>query len=99
MDLIPPTTRAAAAHLVAAIEAADWHLTTGFVGVGYLLPALSATGDTPVAYRLLAQRSGRPVVHARARGDHDLGTLGRLVAGARIPVRLDELLQRRRHIS
>ncbi len=58
MGLIPDDLRqAAAAHLVAAIEAADWHLTTGFVGVGYLLPVLSSTGHTDAAYRLLTQRT------------------------------------------
>jgi len=58
LELIPEASRAAAAdHLVAAIRAADWHLTTGFVGVGYLLPVLSSAGHTDVAYRLLAQRS------------------------------------------
>jgi alpha-L-rhamnosidase len=58
MHLIPDELHeAAASHLVAAIQAADWHLTTGFVGVGYLLPVLSSTGHTAVAYRLLAQRS------------------------------------------
>jgi alpha-L-rhamnosidase len=58
MDLIPGDLRAAAAgHLVAAVRAADWHLTTGFAGVGYLLPVLSAAGYTDVAYRLLAQRT------------------------------------------
>ena len=58
MRLIPDELRdAAAGHLVAAIRAADWHLTTGFVGVGYLLPVLSGTGHTDVAYRLLEQDS------------------------------------------
>jgi alpha-L-rhamnosidase len=58
LELVPDPLRAAAAgHLVAAIEAADWHLTTGFVGVGYLLPALSTAGRTDVAYRLLARRT------------------------------------------
>ena len=58
MGLIPDELRqAAAAHLVTAIEAADWHLTTGFVGVGYLLPVLSSTGHTDAAYRLLTQRT------------------------------------------
>jgi alpha-L-rhamnosidase len=58
MGLIPDELRgAAAAHLMAAIEAADWHLTTGFVGVGYLLPVLSATGNTAAAYRLLSQQT------------------------------------------
>jgi alpha-L-rhamnosidase len=58
MELVPGHLRAAAAgHLVDAIRAADWHLTTGFVGVGYLLPALSAAGRSDVAYRLLAQET------------------------------------------
>jgi alpha-L-rhamnosidase len=58
MGLIPDDLRAAAVvHLVAAIQAANWHLTTGFAGVGYLLPVLSSAGRTDVAYRLLAQRS------------------------------------------
>jgi alpha-L-rhamnosidase len=58
MNLIPDELRAAAAdRLVAAIQAADWHLTTGYGGVGYLLPVLSSTGHTEVAYRLLEQES------------------------------------------
>ncbi len=58
LDLIPDELRAAAAgHLVSAIGAAGGHLTTGFVGVGYLLPALSSTGHSEVAYRLLSQRT------------------------------------------
>lgn len=56
MNLVPDDLRAQTAkHLVASIEAADWRLTTGFVGVGYLLPVLSSTGYTDVAYRLLGQ--------------------------------------------
>jgi alpha-L-rhamnosidase len=56
MDLIPEELRPAAAdHLVAAIAAEDWRLSTGFVGVGYLLPVLSSAGRTDVAYRLLEQ--------------------------------------------
>jgi alpha-L-rhamnosidase len=58
MQLIPDELRnATAGHLVASIRAADWHLTTGFVGAGYLLPVLSSTGYTEAAYRLLAERS------------------------------------------
>ncbi|HEX3488077.1 MAG TPA: family 78 glycoside hydrolase catalytic domain [Streptosporangiaceae bacterium] len=54
--LVPGELRSAAAgHLVEAIRAADWHLTTGYAGVGQLLPVLSATGHTDVAYRLLEQ--------------------------------------------
>jgi alpha-L-rhamnosidase len=56
MNLVPDDLRAATAdRLVAAIGAADWHLTTGFAGVGYLLPVLSSTGHTAAAYRLLEQ--------------------------------------------
>jgi alpha-L-rhamnosidase len=58
LDLIPPELRAAAAeHLVSAIQATNGHLSTGFVGVGYLLPALSSAGHDEVAYRLLSQRT------------------------------------------
>jgi alpha-L-rhamnosidase len=58
MQLIPDELRAAAAgHLVGAIRRADWHLSTGFAGVGYLLPVLCGTGHTDVAYRLLEQDS------------------------------------------
>ena len=58
MGLMPDELRGAAAnHLVAAIRDADWHLTTGFVGVGYLLPVLSSNGHNEVAYQLLAQRT------------------------------------------
>jgi alpha-L-rhamnosidase len=54
MDLLPEKLRhAAAEHLVAAIEREDWHLSTGFVGVGYLCPVLTETGHSDVAYRLL----------------------------------------------
>jgi len=58
MDLLPaPLRSAAAARLVRAIADQDWHLTTGFIGVGYLLPVLSQNGYAQVAYRLLEQRS------------------------------------------
>ena len=58
MRLVPDDLRPlAAAHLVDAIAREDWHLTTGFVGVGYLLPVLSSNGYSEVAYRVLEQRS------------------------------------------
>ncbi|MEV7341897.1 alpha-L-rhamnosidase [Streptomyces sp. NPDC093544] len=58
MDLLPTALRTAAAdRLVALIEAKDWHLSTGFLGTPRLLPVLTATGHTDVAYRLLQQRS------------------------------------------
>jgi alpha-L-rhamnosidase len=58
MDLIPGGRRAAAAgHLAEAIRRENWHLTTGFAGVGYLLPVLCSTGHADIAYRLLGQTS------------------------------------------
>jgi len=54
MDLLPDQLRATAAgHLVEKIRDRGWRLTTGFVGVGYLLPALTEAGYDDVAYRLL----------------------------------------------
>jgi alpha-L-rhamnosidase len=56
MQLIPEDLRdVAAGHLVEAIASEGWRLTTGFVGVGYLLPVLSTHGYSSVAYRLLEQ--------------------------------------------
>ena len=43
----------AAKHLVEAVKRKNWHLSTGFVGLSYLLPSLSQTGNLDVAYRLL----------------------------------------------
>ena len=58
MGLLPEHLRAqAATHLVEALAREDWHLGTGFVGVGYLMPVLSSNGYSDVAYRLLEQRS------------------------------------------
>jgi len=37
------------------IRSKGWHLSTGFLGVSYLLPALTQTGKVDVAYRLLFQ--------------------------------------------
>jgi alpha-L-rhamnosidase len=53
-DLLPTDKRRLAAdHLVERIKAKDWHLSTGFVGLSYLLPTLTETGHLDVAYRLL----------------------------------------------
>ncbi|MFJ9567170.1 alpha-L-rhamnosidase [Streptomyces fuscichromogenes] len=58
MDLLPDASRRAAAdRLVALVEGRDWHLSTGFLGTPRLLPVLTDTGHTDVAYRLLEQRS------------------------------------------
>ncbi|WP_415907422.1 family 78 glycoside hydrolase catalytic domain [Oleiharenicola sp. Vm1] len=57
-DLLPSHLRAAATeHLVANIRNLDWHLSTGFVGIGHLNPQLTLAGRADVAYRLLLQES------------------------------------------
>jgi alpha-L-rhamnosidase len=57
-DLLPENLRAkAAAHLVADITARDGHLSTGFVGLPYLLPVLSRFGHSDIAFALLTKRS------------------------------------------
>jgi len=54
MDLLSPEHRVAAArYLTEDIERKGWHLSTGFVGVGYLCPVLTEAGYLDVAYRLL----------------------------------------------
>ncbi|WP_378283463.1 family 78 glycoside hydrolase catalytic domain [Actinomadura rugatobispora] len=58
MDMLPEAARKPAAdRLVELIKARDWHLSTGFLGTPELLPVLTATGHTDVAYRLLHQRT------------------------------------------
>jgi alpha-L-rhamnosidase len=58
MGLLPEAGRGPAAdRLVELIEAKDWHLSTGFLGTPQLLPVLTETGHTDVAYRLLHQRT------------------------------------------
>ena len=53
--LSPELREMAAAHLVADITAKGDHLSTGFVGVSYLLPVLSDVGRDDVAFKLLLQ--------------------------------------------
>ena len=54
MNLLPLELQTAAAtHLIRTLERKDWHLTTGFVGVGYLCPVLTQIGRIDVAYKLL----------------------------------------------
>ena len=54
--LLPDDLRAKAAqHLEDNIKERDWHPSTGFLGVGYLLPTLAQMGKAETAYRLLLQ--------------------------------------------
>ncbi len=53
-DLLPEDKRQPATeHLIEAIRKKDWHLSTGFVGLSYLVPTLADTGHLDIAYRLL----------------------------------------------
>jgi alpha-L-rhamnosidase len=55
-NLLPQNLRALAAnHLADDIRAKNNHLSTGFIGVGYLCPVLSDTGHNDLAYTLLQQ--------------------------------------------
>ena len=57
-DLLPEELRAKAAqYLEEDIKAKGWHLSTGFVGVSYLLPTLTKADKLDAAYRLLMQDS------------------------------------------
>jgi alpha-L-rhamnosidase len=54
LDLVPGELREkTVSHLVRAIEEKGGHLSTGFLGVKHLLPALGEGGRFDVAYRLL----------------------------------------------
>jgi len=53
-DLVPADKQEEVAdQFVETIERRDWHLSTGFLGVDGLLPALTEIGRTDIAYRLL----------------------------------------------
>ena len=55
-ELLPAALRVKAAqYLEEDIRGKDWHLSTGFVGVSYLLPVLTQAGKLETAYRLLMQ--------------------------------------------
>ena len=54
MNMLPNELRLKAAeYLVDNIHDLDWHLSTGFVGCGYVTPVLTEMGYDDVAYRLL----------------------------------------------
>ncbi|GCE13775.1 alpha-L-rhamnosidase [Tengunoibacter tsumagoiensis] len=56
--LLPEELRPAATHyLVDDIQRKGGHLSTGFLGVGHLLPALTEHGRLDIAYQLLLQES------------------------------------------
>lgn len=58
MDLLPEGLRSQAAeHLVADLEMRGKHLSTGFVGCGFLNPVLTEAGYSDMAYQVLLQDS------------------------------------------
>ena len=68
-DLLPDSlVPKAAERLAADIRAREVHLTTGFLGTPHLLPVLSATGHTGLAYELLTQRSYPSWLYPISRG-------------------------------
>ena len=80
-DLVPESLRASVARrLVDDIAVHGGHLTTGFLGSAYVLPALSDAGRDDVAFQLLFQssfpswlyevRHGATTVWERWNGDH-----------------------------
>ena len=86
-DLLPEELRPKAArYLEDDIKAKGGHLSTGFVGVSYLLPVLTGAGKIDAAYRLLdARHVSLVAVLGQARRHDDLGALGRLDAGTGFP--------------
>lgn len=53
-NLLPEQVRERAAeHLIENIKNLNWHLSTGFIGISYLNPVLTAIGRVDVAWRLL----------------------------------------------
>ena len=57
-DLLPTNLRPLVTQrLTADIAAKNDHLSTGFIGVGYLCPTLSDNGRNDVAYKLLLQKT------------------------------------------
>lgn len=57
-DLLAPHRRERAVeHLVDNLRRHDWHLATGFLGVGLLCPVLSEFGHGDIAHRLVSQDS------------------------------------------
>jgi len=57
-NLLPGTVRVQAEKwLVEDIKNRGWHLSTGFIGTTFLMPALTAAGRGDVAYRLLLQKT------------------------------------------
>jgi alpha-L-rhamnosidase len=55
-DLLPDNLRTnAAEYLADDVKQKGWHLSTGFLGVGKLLPMLAKNGQSDTAYRVLLQ--------------------------------------------
>ncbi len=58
MKLLPDKMISVAGErLVELIKNKNWHISTGFLGIKHILPALSETGHSAVAYRLLENRT------------------------------------------
>ena len=63
-DLLPERARDVAARWLAEDVERRGHLTTGFLGVAHLLPALTSSGRNDLAYRLLLRSDHPSWLHA-----------------------------------
>lgn len=60
--------QAAAMHLVKLLQSEDYHIKTGFSGIGYLLPALSQYGFEEAAYKVLLKEEYPSFLYAVKNG-------------------------------
>lgn len=61
-------TTAATGHFLQLIENSNYHINTGFAGIGYLLPSFSAQGHDEAAYRLLLQKEAPSLLYQVQKG-------------------------------
>ena len=86
LGALPADARARAGeHLVAAIERASSHPTTGVLGTAYLLPALSLIGRDDLAYRLLLETNPAGHYALGAVGEWMYDAIGGIALDPRAP--------------
>ncbi len=59
---------AATGHFLQLLENSNYHMNTGFSGIGYLLPSLSAQGQDEAAYNLLLQKEAPSLLYQVQKG-------------------------------
>lgn len=74
LRLVPEAVKQKVLHqLLLAIERADYHLTTGFLGTMPLINFLSEEGYTDIVYRMITQESGSGWLYMVKNRDSTLG--------------------------